>query len=149
MISSEGPQEYPSKLIFVDGLPGSGKSTTAQFVALQLQKHNLKARWFYEVEEPHPIHYWDAANRDEFAQKSLQLWRLFAASARQSDEITVLESSLFQRTLGLVLARYENINEEWLIEYYAELQEIIVELAPMLVYYYQVDVAEFIRHYID
>jgi len=145
VISPKAPQKYSSKLIFVDGLPGSGKSATAQFVALQLQRNKLEARWFYEVEEPHPVHYWDAGNKDDFAQKSLQLWRALAASAYQSEETTVLESSLFQRTLGLALARYEDVNEKWLEEYYTELQNIVADHAPILVYFYPTDVASFVE----
>ena len=43
------------KLILVEGLPGSGKSSTAQFICDQLQRNGHRARWYYEDETPHPV----------------------------------------------------------------------------------------------
>lgn len=134
-----------TKLILVDGLPGSGKSTTAQFIALQLQKHHLPARWFYEDEQPHPIHFWEANDKADFVRRNLNAWQSFAASAHQSDEITILESSIFQRTAGALLAKYDDIDEAWLQRYYDDIQTAIADLAPKLVHFYQNDVAGFMR----
>ncbi|MEG0774998.1 hypothetical protein [Clostridium sp.] len=46
-----------SKLIIVEGLPGSGKSTIAQFIAHQLQRNNEEAQWYYEVGLQHPLEF--------------------------------------------------------------------------------------------
>ena len=45
-----------TKLILVDGITGSGKSTTAQFIARQLEKNGIKARWYNELEIGNPLH---------------------------------------------------------------------------------------------
>src|SRR5687767_5330975 len=42
-------------LVLVEGLPGCGKSTTAQFLARQLRRAGYRARWHYEEETPHPV----------------------------------------------------------------------------------------------
>jgi thymidylate kinase len=44
-----------SGLVFVEGVPGTGKSTTAQFLARQLIRHGRPARWFYEEQVPNPF----------------------------------------------------------------------------------------------
>jgi len=45
-----------TNLILIDGISGSGKSYTAQFLAMHLQKNDSQAKWFYEHEMPHPIY---------------------------------------------------------------------------------------------
>jgi thymidylate kinase len=44
-----------SRLIFVEGFPGAGKSTTAQFLARQLARSGGRVRWVYEGEVPNPL----------------------------------------------------------------------------------------------
>jgi predicted NACHT family NTPase len=54
-----------TKLILIDGQPGSGKSTTAQFIALQLQKNRVCSKsvdWdiillFFKRRKHHRISY--------------------------------------------------------------------------------------------
>jgi dephospho-CoA kinase len=148
-----------TKLIFVDGcLPGIGKSTTSQLITLQLQEHDLVAQWFYESKFPLLNYVRKAAqeetivpggqrqqsqaiSRDYFAQKSLQFWQSYVDSSRHSEEIVVLDSALIQSPLVFLLLRCEdmllgdgNVDEEWLVEYFDNVQDVIKELAPVLVY---------------
>jgi shikimate kinase len=46
-----------TKLILVEGLPGSGKSSFGQFVGLQLSRNNHNAQWFIECELNHPVQF--------------------------------------------------------------------------------------------
>ena len=39
------------KIIFVDGITGSGKSTTSNFINRQLKKNNIKVRFLTEHDE--------------------------------------------------------------------------------------------------
>ena len=43
------------RIVILEGLPGSGKSTTAHLLRLHLQDVGLDARWWWEHEQPHPI----------------------------------------------------------------------------------------------
>lgn len=43
------------RVVLVEGLPGSGKSTTAHLLALHLSRCGYHVRWVYEHEEPHPV----------------------------------------------------------------------------------------------
>ena len=36
------------KIIFVERVAGTGKSTLAQFIAIQLEKNGFKAKWYNE-----------------------------------------------------------------------------------------------------
>jgi thymidylate kinase len=44
-----------TKLILVDGIPGAGKSTTAQFIARQLEKNGIKTKIYNETDNNHPL----------------------------------------------------------------------------------------------
>lgn len=50
-----------TKLIMLEGLPGTGKSTNAYFLLRQLERAGKRARWFHEVARPHPVLFFDEA----------------------------------------------------------------------------------------
>ena len=44
-----------TKLILVDGIPGSGKSTLSQFISKQIERNKIKVKWYFEHDMFHPI----------------------------------------------------------------------------------------------
>lgn len=60
-----------TKVIFVEGLPGSGKSSTAQFIAHQLQRNNTAAQWYFEMGMENPADYCFEACLNEKEYKNL------------------------------------------------------------------------------
>ena len=105
-------QKMP-RIIFVDGLPGCGKSTTAQRISLHLRLHGYAARWFFEHEKDHPIYSEDAtrALREQRADADPDLlsrgvdhYRHLARQLAQSpDETIILEGTLLQAAVGTQL----------------------------------------------
>ena len=96
-------------LIFVEGVPGTGKSTTAQYLARQLTHHGRAARWIYEEEVPNPFvpempadgfRTWEA-----FAEAHLERWQALARAAAMSREVVVADSFLLQRPVFTMLRR--------------------------------------------
>jgi hypothetical protein len=80
------------KLVLVEGLPGSGKSTTAQFLARQLRLAGHPASWHHEGETPHPVLRRPADSpmwAGYFADR-LERWREFAAPFGATDRIWIL-----------------------------------------------------------
>jgi hypothetical protein len=97
------------RLIFVEGFPGAGKSTTAQFLARLLARQGRAARWVYEEETPHPLvppppshgyGSWEA-----FADARVARWRAFTAAAADYDVVLVPESALLQTPVATMLMR--------------------------------------------
>jgi len=78
-----------TKVVLVEGLPGCGRSTTAQFVVLHGRRHGVPARWYYEVEVPHLV---AGSYRPEVQR--LKRSRAFAESAAHSTSTT---SAVFDR----------------------------------------------------
>ena len=44
-----------TRMIFVDGLPGSGKSATAEYVASELERRGIPCRLLRERQTGHPL----------------------------------------------------------------------------------------------
>ncbi len=140
-----------TRLILVEGCPGSGKSSTAQFLSRQLQGAGHECRWYSEEERPHPV----AANKGisntkgfrEYGRSTLINWRDFARRARRSKEISIIESHFLQNTVGSLV--YANVKTERTLKLIHRMAEFCEPLQPMLVYLHQPDYAAAMRHLLD
>jgi hypothetical protein len=134
-------------VIFVDGLPGSGKSTTAEFVAGELARRGVPGRLLREREADHPLNVggdvhpsgsttgaWMFATYTvgSFVQESLVRWSEFAAEARESERVTVLDSYPFQNSVRVLLQM--DVAPDALAAYQARVEETVAGLAPLLIY---------------
>ena len=48
-----------TKLIMLEGMPSTGKTTNARFIHIQLERNNINAKWIHEVAMPHPVLFFD------------------------------------------------------------------------------------------
>lgn len=122
------------RLILVEGLPGCGKSTTAQFIAIQLRRSGRAARWYYEEETPHPIlkGRFPGATWEGYIEDRLARWAEFATFVNASDEIHIVESTLFQTPIMTMLR--EDAATTTILDFLQRLQESLRPLPPLLLY---------------
>ena len=100
-------------LIFVDGLPGSGKSTTAEYVAGKLDQRGIPCRLLREREPEHPLNVgkdlhpsgnttgarmFATYTVSSFVNESLARWNAFVAETSSAGIIYVLDSHPFQNS---------------------------------------------------
>lgn len=50
-----------TRLILLEGLPGTGKSTNAYFLLMQLERQGKTVKWIHEVAQPHPVLFFSEA----------------------------------------------------------------------------------------
>ncbi len=93
-----------TKLILIEGLPGSGKSTTAQYLADEIAGDDHDCVYYHELASDHPI-YMDLGNRlsEEISspvlrELALVRWELFASTLQPSSPIHIIDSRLWQNT---------------------------------------------------
>jgi hypothetical protein len=150
-----------TSLIFVEGIMGAGKTTTAWFLTQQLQQHGIAARFLLEgptaeepvhplrvaTELPHPNGVWLDVTIQQYIERSVQKWRRFVQQAAQSAVVTVCDGLLFHGNMTDLLLM--NAEPEVLSGYVAQVVETIHSLNPVLIYFYHADVAQALRAVCD
>ena len=141
------------RLVIVEGIVGSGKSTTIGFVATSLEKANKRVRSIPEATMPHPtcafgelthpFQPWLDVTPAGLAEQSLSKWRSFVDSARAFDVVPILDGQLFHGDLTNLFL----MEVEWdrIAEYSRAVEKIIRPLNPLLIYLYQKDVERALR----
>jgi hypothetical protein len=124
------------RLILVEGFPGAGKSTTAQFLARALARRGAAVRWVWEVERPHPLVPASPASGypdwEAFIEARVARWRAFAAAAAEHDVTVIPESALLQLPVFAMLTR--DVEPARIETFVRRLAEAVAPLSPSLVY---------------
>lgn len=145
--------ELQARLVIVEGIMGSGKSTTARWIAAQLEAIGLRALAITERIEPHPIrgtdglvHWfqpWLDVTAEGLVDRSLAKWRSFVADAQATETIHTLDGQLFHGDLTNLFLM--EATPAAIAKYCGTVSEIARPLAPLLIYFYQADVERAIR----
>jgi hypothetical protein len=140
-----------SRLILVEGCPGSGKSSTSQFLCRQLQRAGHSCRWYYEEEVPHPVAATKGIGRAkgfrEYGTATLRRWRAFVSRAKRSDEIAIIESHFFQDVITPL--QRVNVKPERIGKVIHRMAEFCAPLKPALLYFHQPDYGAAMRRILD
>ena len=147
-----------TKLIIVEGIMGSGKSTTARFIADELNAREISARAITEADQEmreikvmrdlqNPGKPWLDLNADEYIEKIIDRWRTLVDQARVSGTITVFDGGLFHGDMTNLLMM--DTTRKQITEYFREIEMISQNIDPVLVYFYQVDFEEALRRIFD
>jgi thymidylate kinase len=139
--------------IFVEGINGSGKSSTARFLTDYLSGQKIPARYLPEGGPghpirmanslPHPFQIWRDITTDEFIRLSLRKWESFANTAQQSNAVTVCDGLLFHGNMMDLLLM--NAEPKAVQAYIKNLVRLLRELHPVLIYLYQDNVEQALR----
>ena len=98
-----------TKLILIEGVPCSGKSTTAKRLMADIAACGITCNCFLEWAEHNPIFIGNMEDLSEIISTTqsregnvLQQWRNFAKSAKQQKAVNIIESRFWQ-TDGMYL----------------------------------------------
>jgi hypothetical protein len=150
-----------TRFIFVEGIMGSGKSTTAWFLTEQLQRHGIAARFLLEgptaeepehplrvaTELPHPNGVWLDVTVQQYIELSLRKWRTFASEAQQAATVTACDGLLFHGNMTDLMLM--NASPEVLRAYVVQVIESIADLNPVVIYFSHPDIARALRRICD
>ncbi|WP_028563705.1 DNA/RNA helicase domain-containing protein [Paenibacillus pinihumi] len=136
-----------TKLIMIEGIPGSGKSTTAQLISHELLRQGLRHKWWYEEEKGHPVYIYDNydvmqtiinelsdGNYQQVIHKALKQWQQFVEAVQSSDGIIIVDSCLFGY-LTWTLFPF-GVSRQEIEAYVKDIEQIIMPLNPYIIYFY-------------
>lgn len=136
-----------TKLIIVEGITGSGKSTTMEFIRRQLKRNSLKARGFREGTE-HPLSMsHKIEDIDAWIDVRLKKWQTLVADIHQSDNIFVLDGQWFHECVDYLL--YMEATPRKITEAMRRFADAIRSANPVLIYFFQNDLKTFMRKTCD
>jgi hypothetical protein len=133
------------QIILVDGQSTVGKSTTSKCVYEQIA-HKDKIYWLHEECEKHPIRHeeFKAGNIHSLdgmelnRQEMLRKWEQFSEEIKRSKKICITEGC-FLHTVDRYLLE-SAWNEEQIIKYFLQIQEIIKPLNPLIVFLHRPEI---------
>jgi len=137
-----------TKLILIDGIPGAGKSITAQFIARQLEKNGIKTRIYNETDNNHPLdHNYDITDETEYLNEYLkryhEIWHSFSKMIENDNCVYIIESFLYQKVLYSVFDH--NFDRQILKEFSHMLLSTVRMHNPVIIYFYQANVASMMK----
>lgn len=146
-----------TKLILIDGLPGSGKTTTALALAAWMRQQGGAAQCVLETaaeghDHPlnvggplHPAGHMIGADLfrhytvEAYMAESLRRWRAFVDRAACTDAVQIVESYPYQNAVRILLQM--DASTAALQAYVAALERIVQPMQAVLVYFEHADAA--------
>ena len=137
-----------TRLILLEGIPGSGKTTTAEWVCKWLRDREVDADWSSEMTVEHPVidrSVMKTSRIPGYGGRCVDRWRAFAskAAANVSPAVHVLEGCLFQSTVRFLLEH--DYPEDAPERYFVATEEVLSRLQPRIIYLYQADPRAFME----
>jgi hypothetical protein len=138
-----------TKLIMLEGLPSTGKTTNSQFLKIQLERNGYKVKWIHEVAHPHPTILQDIpVNKfplnNKYKKLTLDKWSDYSKKISDKDEIHILDSAIFQFHIFWFLLNNASIKN--LKNFVFKILGIIKILNPCIIYFYRNNIEETINY---
>ncbi len=129
-----------TKIIFVEGLQGCGKTTISEWLSHQIRTRGGESAWYREdAEHRLGMHYMPdkCADVAQYMKMSAVRWSAFASEHGEKDIITVLDGRLLMCPTWSLLRH--NMEAEKIAAFVGGLAGAVAILAPMLVYLHAPD----------
>jgi hypothetical protein len=140
-------------LILIEGIAGSGKSSTTHQLGLHLATLGYDVQWWFEQDEAHPIYpagqrlqydrQIDAGERSAIRDGVLARWRALAASLEGTKKIVLIECGFLQMVVDHYLLLDLPMSEA--AEHVLAVEKLIAPLDPLLILLYEDDIEAGLR----
>ena len=126
-----------TRLILVEGIPGSGKTGTAGWIYQWLRGRNVDVELSDELRPDHPVidrALMKTSRKPGFADRCVARWREFGAKAGMTatPQVHILEATLFQCSVRFLLEHQHDASD--VERYFVQTEAAIAALQPLIVY---------------
>jgi thymidylate kinase len=145
MATEEASAMRQTRLILIEGIPGSGKSTTARNLCAAIQQSGIGCQYFHEWASNHPISIGPlsqlatviASSQEREAHVAHQ-WAAFVTRMRPQHTVTIIEARFWQTTLQFMYlaghpAEAVVTSQQRVMSMLSPLQPVFILLAPTAV----------------
>ncbi|MEM7092729.1 MAG: hypothetical protein AAF567_06995 [Actinomycetota bacterium] len=132
------------KLVLVEGVPGSGKTTTSWTLAESYRNAGHEVGWALEEDRQHPFfdqQFRRSHRSDDFPERCLHAWRSVVDASLVHP--WVLEGVAFQSTVRFMFE--QDLPERTIEAYWDDFVATVRPVAPLFVHLLPRDVESFIR----
>lgn len=136
------------KLVIVEGIMGSGKSTTVLRTADRLAAAGFRSVGITEGTAPHPIRFdwdmpWEEVDLAQLMESSIAKWRAFIDRISNSEPIHIIDGQLFHGNFTSIFLI--EAGKDTLRNYVRSVLAAIEPMRPLLIYFRQNEVGDAIR----
>lgn len=142
------PPDVQPRLILVEGIPGSGKSSVAEWICRELPARGVKVHYHPELPRERSVldgPIMATARSRGYADRCVARWREFVGEvlADPDESVRVVEGCFFQSAVRFLLEHQHPDGESE--RYMAESEQALLPLAPHLLYLVHRDIARYLR----
>lgn len=136
------------ELILIEGLPGSGKSSLAEWLCEHINAQGTPATWVPELERDHPVidrSTMRTASASGYGDRCIARWAEFSNAVQRLEprKTIILDACLFQSTVRF-LVEYEHGADE-IDRYLPTVEGFLAPLYPIVIYLTQTDATEYLE----
>ncbi|MGQ0825700.1 MAG: hypothetical protein ACT4OX_11875 [Actinomycetota bacterium] len=135
-----------ARLVLIEGLPGSGKTTAAARICARFEQRQIPALWTREEAGDHPVFPpgLRAAHREpDFASRCLDAWAQFVE--QPDDRVRVLDGCAFSAPVRFMYE--ERVDRAEIDRYWRAFEALVAPVSPVLLYLWHPDPACLIREH--
>lgn len=132
------------RLVLIEGLPGTGKTTLAERLCTSISKESCEIRWYLEEAADHPVHPHSLSalrSKADYPSRCLHGWQRFVNEVQHDGTLHILEGSALQSTVRFMMEQ----NRTDIDDYFERFEAILTPLHPVFIYLRPEDAASHSR----
>lgn len=123
------------KIIFVEGMPGCGKSTLSDNLSAMLRDKGCESCSYQELDKNHPISLFgemkNGAHSIQYLEKNLSGWEIFVKSNSHKNDVHIFDAAPLQNSVRFAIeADYAERGSK----YIKEMEKILTDVSSRLIY---------------
>jgi hypothetical protein len=140
------------QVIIIEGLPGSGKTSLAEWLCDNIKAQGYSVSWIPELQRDHPVidrSTIRTAKVEGYARRCIAGWTAFSKliQALEYPHVFIVEGCLFQSTVRFLIENERPANE--IEEYLHSVEACLAPLRPHLIYLTQTNVKAYLESEVD